>query len=282
MKNFFEEKIEDFESYLIDVRGYSELTAKTYLLNLWEAFKFIDIEKLSENEYEWNLIAYRTYLREKNKKTISKKISIIRSFCKYLKEVGYNIFLIADDSVKIPKTLPKPIAFRHIKEALSKAKEDERIIIFLIYGLGLRISEVASIKIENIKKEWIRIEGKGKKTREIPILPAVREEIEMYLKNSGSKIYLFEKDNRPVSQSALRYKVEKAFKRVGIKATPHQLRHSFATDILNRGGRITDVSKLLGHSSLATTEIYTKLNNRHKLESYMKSHPMVKDIDESF
>ncbi len=282
MKNFFEEKIEDFGSYLIDVRGYSELTAKTYLLNLREAFKFIDIERLFENEYEWNLIAYRTYLKEKNKKTISKKISIIRSFCKYLKEVGYNIFLTADDSVKIPKTLPKPIAFRHIKEALSKAKEDERIIIFLIYGLGLRISEVASIKIENIKKEWIRIEGKGKKTREIPILPAVKEEIEMYLKNSGSKIYLFEKDNKPVSQSALRYKVEKAFKRVGIKATPHQLRHSFATDILNRGGRITDVSKLLGHSSLATTEIYTKLNSRHKLESYMKSHPMVKDIDESF
>ncbi len=281
MKSFFEDEISDFISYLTEVRGYSPLTAKTYFASLKEAFSYIDISK-EDDVWEWNLTPYRTYLKEKNKKTISKKVSIVRSFAKYLEEVGYNIFLVADDSIKVPKTLPKPISFRHIKEALEKAKDDERVVIVLIYGLGLRISEASNLKLKDISKEWIRVEGKGKKTREIPLLPSVRKEIENYLANNSSTEYLFEKNKKRVCESALRYKIEKAFKRVGIKATPHQLRHSFATDILNEGGRITDVSRLLGHSSLATTEIYTKLNNKRKLESYMKSHPMAKDMDESF
>ena len=281
MKSFFKDEISDFISYLTEVRGYSPLTAKTYFENLKEAFSYIDISR-EDDVWEWNLTPYRTYLKEKNKKTISKKVSIVRSFAKYLEEVGYNIFLVADDSIKVPKTLPKPISFRHIKEALEKAKDDERVVIVLIYGLGLRISEASNLKLKDISKEWIRVEGKGKKTREIPLLPLVRKEIENYLANNPSTEYLFEKNKKRVCESALRYKIEKAFKRVGIKATPHQLRHSFATDILNEGGRITDVSRLLGHSSLGTTEIYTKLNNKRKLESYMKSHPMAKDMDESF
>ncbi len=281
MKSFFKDEISDFISYLTEVRGYSPLTAKTYFENLKEAFSYIDISR-EDDVWEWNLTPYRTYLKEKNKKTISKKVSIVRSFAKYLEEVGYNIFLVADDSIKVPKTLPKPIPFRHIKEALEKAKDDERVVIILIYGLGLRISEASNLKLKDISKEWIRIEGKGKKTREIPLLPSVRKEIENYLANNPSTEYLFEKNGKKVYESALRYKIEKAFKRVGIKATPHQLRHSFATDILNEGGRITDVSRLLGHSSLATTEIYTKLNSKRKLESYMKSHPMAKDMDEPF
>ncbi len=282
MKSFFENKIDDFINYLIEIRGYTPLTASTYSLNLKEAFEFIDIERDQEGGFEWNLTPYRTYLREKNKKTISKKVSIVRSFAKYLKELGYNIFLVADDSIKVPKTLPKPVSFEHIKEALKEADDEERLIIVLIYGLGLRISELANLRLENISKEWVRVEGKGQKTREIPLLSAVRIELEKYLRDRNLKEYLFEDDGKRVGESALRYKIVKAFKRIGVKVTPHQLRHSFATDLLNSGGRITDVSKLLGHSSLSTTEIYTKLNNKRKLDSYMKSHPMAKDMNESF
>ncbi len=282
MKTFFKNKIDDFINYLIDIRGYSELTAKTYSLNLHEAFDYLAIEEIEENFFEWNLIPYRTYLKDKNKKTVSKKISIIRSFVKYLEESGYRIFLIADESIKIPKTLPKPVSFEKIKEALLRADSEERVIILLLYGLGLRISELASLKKDSFLGDWLRIEGKGSKTREIPVLPAVKREVVKYINTVSPKEYLFEKDGERLSENSLRYKVMKCFERVGVKVTPHQLRHSFASDILNKGGRITDVSKLLGHSSLSTTEIYTKLNNRYKLESYMRAHPMVKDMDESF
>ena len=282
MKTFFKNKIDDFINYLIDIRGYSELTSKTYALNLEEALNFIDIEKNEDDFYEWNLTPYRTYLREKNKKTISKKISIVRSFVKYLEEFGYKIYLIADESIKIPRTLPKPISFEKIKEALLKANEEERIIILLLYGLGLRISELSSLKKDIVSKEWVRIEGKGSKTREIPILPIIKRELVKYINIYNPKEYLFERDGEKLSENSLRYKITKSFKRIGIKVTPHQLRHSFASDILNKGGRITDVSKLLGHSSLSTTEIYTKLNNSYKLKSYIRSHPMAKDMDEPF
>ena len=81
-------------------------------------------------------------------------------------------------------------------------------------------------------------------------------------------------EGNSLSSAQLRYRVERAFKRHGIKATPHQLRHSFATELLKEGARIADVSELLGHSSMATTQIYTKLTNSTKLQNYLKAHPL--------
>lgn len=91
--------------------------------------------------------------------------------------------------------------------------------------------------------------------------------------------YLFERSGEKLSESSLRYIVTKSFKNIGIKATPHQLRHSYATILLNNSARIADVSELLGHSSMATTQIYTKLANVTKLDQYMKAHPLCKEID---
>ena len=80
-----------------------------------------------------------------------------------------------------------------------------------------------------------------------------------------------------MNAAQLRYRVEKIFKKHGIKATPHQLRHSFATHLLDNGARISDVSELLGHASMATTQIYTKLANSKKLQEYMHAHPLAQD-----
>ena len=93
---------------------------------------------------------------------------------------------------------------------------------------------------------------------------------------TGTKKYLFEKNNAPLNSAQLRYKITNIFKAHGIKTTPHQLRHSFATHLLNSGARIADVSELLGHATMATTQIYTKLADSKKLEEYLKAHPLTK------
>jgi len=98
--------------------------------------------------------------------------------------------------------------------------------------------------------------------------------LEEYIASERPKQYLFEKKGKPLSAGQLRYRVQKLFATHGIKATPHQLRHSFATHLLHHGARISDVSELLGHSSMATTQVYTKLASAKKMETYMKAHPL--------
>ncbi len=273
MKNFFKKEIERFLQYKKTVKGFSENSYKTYELNLKEALEYIDMEKV-DSLFIVNLMPYRLKISTKNKKTIAKKISIVRSFISFLQDNSYKIKLIGDDLIKVPKTLPKPIDFKYIKEALNSCNEEERLIILFLYGFGLRISELSNLKKENIKNSWIRVTGKGEKTRNIPILLSIKAEIDKYLIQKKTFIYVFEKNGRRLSENSLRYKVNKIFKQIGIKATPHQLRHSYASDLLNRGGRISDVSMLLGHSSLSTTEIYTKLDSSYKLKNYKKAHPL--------
>ncbi len=275
MKSFLKNSVERFLNYKKKVKGFSDTTLKTYRLNLLEAIEHLDVTKERE-KIILQLMPYRLYISDRDKKTIAKKISIIRSFVEFLKNDGTDIKLLNDESIKLPKTLPKPIEFRYIKEALKVADEEEELIILLLYGFGLRISELSNLKIEDIKNDWIRVKGKGDKTRNIPILPLVKDKIESYLKKNIKKVYLFEKNGKKLSENSLRYKVNKIFGKIGIKVTPHQLRHSYASDLLNNGGRISDVSKLLGHSSMSTTEIYTKLDSEYKLKNYKMAHPLSK------
>ena len=146
----------------------------------------------------------------------------------------------------------------------------------MFYGLGLRISEVTTIKLVDVKEKWIQVSGKGNKVRELPLLASLQYLIKRYTAEYSPKKYLFEKGNSPMNTAQLRYIITKLFKSVGIKATPHQLRHSFATHLLNNGARISDVSELLGHETMATTQVYTKLGSVKKMQEYMNAHPLAK------
>jgi integrase/recombinase XerC len=183
----------------------------------------------------------------------------------------------ADESVKVAKTLPKPISHKHIVEALELAEFYERFVVTMLYSLGLRISELASLKLSDISDEWVRILGKGNKHRDVPLLQTTRALIDEYLSNNCPKIFLFEANDERLSENSLRYTVNKVFKKVGLKVTPHQLRHSYATALLNGSAPIADVSELLGHSSMATTQIYTKLGSALKQQNYNKAHPLCGD-----
>ena len=262
-----------FLEYLEEIRGYSDLTIKSYDESITEALRHIDIS-YAENRFLFNLMPYRIYISELNAKTISKKLSAIRSFCSYLNENDIAVTLKADESVKIAKTLPKPISHKHIMEAISKADLQEKLVVVMLYTLGLRISELVSLELENIDSQWIRVLGKGNKQRDIPLINSTKMLIDEYLRNFNANKFLFEKNGEKLSENSLRYMVNKVFKNVSLKVTPHQLRHSYATSLLNSGAPIVDVSELLGHSSMATTQIYTKLGSALKQENYNKAHPL--------
>jgi len=267
MKNFLKKEAAKFLKFVRQT--HSKQTLRTYEGVLKEAIDFIEIENNAID-----ITPYRLHIANLNKKTIAKKISALRSFFEFLEQEGFKYKIIGDEHIKVPKTLPKPVNIEYIKEALRVANMDEYLAVMVIFSLGLRISEAANIKLSDIKGDWIEIRGKGSKTRILPLHPKLKEFIGKYLKIHPKKEYLFEKDGRKLNDANLRYIIQKAFKKIGIHVTPHQLRHSFATYMLDKGARINDVSELLGHEFISTTQIYTKLNNSLKLKNYLKAHPL--------
>lgn len=274
MKKLIYTKRLAFLQYLEDIRGYSDLTIKSYDEVLMESLDVIEIIE-KDNQTIFNLMPYRIKISSLNSKTISKKLSAIRTFVNYLNQENMNVILQADDSVKVAKTLPKPVSHKYIIEALKDASLHETLIVTMLYTLGLRISELSSLKLDDISGDWIRVLGKGNKQRDVPLIAYVKELIDEYLKLNFQKKFLFEVNDERLSENSLRYTVNKVFKKIGLKVTPHQLRHSYATELLNNSASISDVSELLGHSSMATTQIYTKLGSALKQQNYNEAHPLM-------
>ena len=273
MRNSIDKHKKAFLLSLQEYRGYSDLTIKTYDESLKEALQYIEIAEEKE-QIIFNLMPYRIHIAGLNAKTISKKLSAIRSFCNFLNEQNMNVVLLADESIKVAKTLPKPVSHEHILEALQQCNLEEKLLVMMLYTLGLRISEISSLERKNISSEWIRVIGKGNKQRDIPLLKITKDLIDEYLSTFMVKKFLFEKKGERLSENSLRYMITKIFRRVALKVTPHQLRHSYASSLLNAGAPIADVSELLGHSSMATTQIYTKLGSALKQQNYNKAHPL--------
>jgi len=274
VKEKFQQYKEDFLAYLLDIRGYSETSVITYEIALRQMMQ-VSHFYVEDSITILDITPFRFKIVKNNKKTIVKKLSAIRSFVKYLDDqMHLPVKLIADESIKVPQSLPRPIEEIYIKEVLDKANLEDKLLITMLYSLGLRISELSELKLENIRGEWVQIQGKGNKVRELPLLESVQRLIAVYLQVKIPKRYLFEKGNVPLNAAQLRYKLTKLFKKAGLKVTPHQLRHSFATHLLNNGARIADVSELLGHETMATTQVYTKLGSVKKMQEYMKAHPL--------
>jgi integrase/recombinase XerC len=257
-----------------DIRGYSETSAITYEIALRQ---MAEVSEFFEDSGKWilDITPFRLKIAQNNKKTIAKKLSAVHSFVNYLQDQrAMTLKLIADESVKVPQTLPKPIEEQYIEEVLMDTGLRERLLIMMLYGLGLRISELSGMRLEDIHEEWILVHGKGSKVRQLPLLPELQSLIKVYKDRYLPRRFLFEKGGANMNQAQLRYILTKPFKAKGLKVTPHQLRHSFATHLLNNGARISDVSELLGHSSMATTQVYTKLGSTKKLKEYLGAHPL--------
>lgn len=275
MKEKFYKYLEEFCEYLLDLKNYSPLTVKTYKQPIEEAIKISEIYE-ENGKTIFDITKFRIQVASLNPKTINKKISSINSFVSYLDSKHIDIKLVGNNTIKSPQTLPKPIQTKNIFESLENATLEEKLIIVFIYSFGVRISELATLKLKDIKQNAIQVTGKGNKQREIPSNPVANNLLQEYLSFYTPSEYLFEENSKALTKRQIQYRLEKAFRKIGIKATPHQLRHSFATDLLNDGARINDISELLGHSSLKATGIYTKLTTNTKLKQYNIAHPLNK------
>ena len=160
----------------------------------------------------------------------------------------------------------------------SKISDRDKLIIEIFYSTGLRREELINIKIQDIflQEGLIKILGKRSKERLIPILPSLSKNLKIFISNNNNSKYLFEtKILKKISVSTVYRLINKYFRLVSskVKVSPHVLRHTFATHMLNNGADINTIKEILGHSSLSSTQIYTKIKLPKIVNDYNKSHP---------
>ena len=156
MRSKLQDASEEFLNYLFDVRGYSETSIVTYEIALRQMFEASQIYQ-EDGFTVLDITPFRLKIVKNHKKTIVKKLSAIHSFTKYLEDQCHmHIKLIGDESIKVPQSLPKPIEENYIDEVLDKASLEEKLLISMLYGLGLRISELSMLKLSDIKRGGYR------------------------------------------------------------------------------------------------------------------------------
>jgi integrase/recombinase XerC len=228
-------------------------------------------------------------------KGIQRALAAVRSFFKFLarENILENAAPRSLRTPRIKRGLPRPLSERDAKAAIELAGEKtskntpewiplrDTALITLLYGAGLRISEALSLKRGDVPlAAALTILGKGRKERVIPVLDQVRDAVDIYFKklpHTGAKdTPLFvSRTGRPMSPREAQLLMQRLRSALGLsdRATPHALRHSFATHLLANGGDLRAVQELLGHASLSTTQTYTEIDVRKLMEAYEKAHP---------
>ena len=274
--------VADYLSFLKKNLNFSDNTIISYQSDLDDFFSFLEKNKTNyKNINKDDVTSYLKYLDEKKltNQTVSRKISCLRSFYNYLekeKMVNENIFKNIRNP-KIRRKLPNYLSYEELRIIFDSIDDiEKRLIIEIFYATGCRVSELINIKIQDIDftKNTIRIYGKGSKERIVYFGEYAREYLDKYLRKQEKSKYLFTtKKKEKYTVNEVERIIKDIVKNLSIKThvTPHTLRHTFATHLLNNGADIKSVQELLGHSSLNTTGIYTHLTNERVKEVYLKT-----------
>jgi len=277
--------LERFINYLHVEKGHSENTLISYRRDIKEYMEYLKKNNIPAEKAVANHI--EDYLFSLNERLVSASIAralaAIKSF--------YN-FLLLDDIVdsnpaddintpKIPEKLPSVLSRREVEQLINAAENGkDRLIIELFYATGARVSELINLKVENFDFEegWVSIFGKGRKERFIPLGKNMRNLILNYIKLKELKpsSFLFSKKNgKKITREGVWKIITKCSKKAGInkEVTPHTLRHTFATHLLENGADLRIIQELLGHSNIDTTQIYTHVNRKNMKEMHRKYHP---------
>ena len=278
-----------YEDYLNYEKNFSKHTVSAYLrdVKVFEKFLAQNDCKIS-NEINYSFIRqWIVSLSEKrySKTSINRKIASLKSYFNFL----VNIDIIESSPLKGHKNLKSsskiviPFSEDEIMQVFEnfndyKISDRDKLIIEIFYSTGLRREELINIKIQDIflKEGLIKILGKRSKERLIPILPSLSKNLKNFISNNNNSKYLFEtKKLKKISVSTVYRLINKYFRLVSskVKVSPHVLRHTFATHMLNNGADINTIKEILGHSSLSSTQIYTKIKLPKIVNDYNKSHP---------
>ncbi|MFK5882974.1 MAG: tyrosine recombinase [Candidatus Izemoplasma sp.] len=291
-----------FKAYIEMERSYSKNTLTSYIEDINNLIHFLDQEEFGDLLSVTPRIArfYTTSLHETySPRTIARKISSLRSFYNFLNKENI-LKLNPFREVELPKKekkLPKFIypeeiesIFNSIDTSNALGKRNKLIFEFL-YGTGVRVSELCSIKIKDIDfyQNLVLIHGKGSKDRYIPIHNLLSKEIESYLLQVRPEFIkrAVEKENAylllnfkgtTLTPRGVRLIINQIIENSEetVKISPHTLRHTFATHLLNNGADLRSVQELLGHSHLSSTQIYTKVTKEKLKSSYLSAHPRAK------
>lgn len=284
------EYIGKFIEYLND-KNYSKYTIHSYQKDLSFFEEFLNREKVEIVKVDYSLLRkYLTVLYEKNysKKTIARHISTLKSFYKYLtkiKKIETNPMILIK-TPKLDKRLPKFLNYDDLEKILSipdtttfLGKRDA-LILELLYSTGVRVSELIAIKISDINfyDHTIFILGKGNKERYVMFGSKALDKMNDYLnarKNIQTDYLIVNRYGNPITDRGIRKIMDMILKKASLsyKISPHTLRHTFATHMLDSGADIEIVKELLGHESLSTTQIYTHVTSESLKRVYDNTHP---------
>ncbi len=301
------ELADTFLSYLARVRNYSPNTAAAYAQDLdcfliWASNCGIDVLQATHRDF-------RRFLSSLSgagyaKTTVNRRFSAVRSFYSWLVREGViesNLAAVVS-SPKLPKPLPHVLSQEDVEKLLECADAStpagalDAALVELLYASGARIGEVASLDVDRIdfSDKSVRLFGKGSKERIVPLYPAALHALDAYLAHARPVLLANHKGGLTVEEAAdaqralfinargarmsersLRSRFEKLLARAGLAgmATPHTMRHTFATEVLDGGADLRSVQEMLGHASLSTTQIYTHLTPERLREVSLQAHP---------
>ena len=304
MEALLNQKINDWLETLKKIRGLSENTLISYKNDFDKFICFLnqhlssevtvqELKKLSKSDFRSFLSDQRN--KNINSTSIARVISSLKSFFNFLLDEGEieDSVIFTIKTPKLKKSLPRPINSELAIQTINNAVEIEKIkwvglrnksILLLLYGCGLRISEALNLNYSDLSdQEHLVIKGKGNKERIVPIMNYIKKNIDLYVENCPKQfepndpLFVGKRFGR-LSPRIIQYALEKIRQNLSLPetATPHALRHSFATHLLESGGDLRTIQELLGHSSLSTTQKYTKVETGRLYETYTKAHPLAK------
>lgn len=298
MTSLFSEARQQFLHYLEAIKNSSTHTIRNYGNDLKALKNFLESEKITLTKLDQlDKRVLRSFLahQELGKRTLLRRIATLRSFFKYLKrdkKIAHNP-MEEIDTPKLEKALPSSLSYDQVERLLSQPDTTtglgfrDRCIMELLYSSGLRISELALLNKSDFDQTnlRLRVQGKGKKQRMLPITQSAANWIKDYLNHPERKADERDKEaiflNRFGDRITVR-SLDRNFAKyllasgLSLSVTPHTIRHTIATHWLEKGMDLKTIQLLLGHTSLATTTIYTKVSSRLKREVYQKSHPSMR------
>ena len=295
--------IDEFILWLEAERRYSPLTVRNYRRDVDDFVAFCGVTHSTfdprsirrEDIEEWMV-----YLGEERKlkvSSINRTMASLRTFWRWMLAHGHveRDLMKTLKQFKTPKRLPTFVPDTRMDDVIAELREDiasedferlrDALIILLIYTAGLRLSELVNANMSDVSADYatLRVMGKGRKERVQPLLGSLRQVIEKYFIQISSqnictgqkKALILSKKGERISRRTVERIVDRKLKGVGVqgKTSPHVLRHTFATRVLNEGGDLREIQELLGHSSLKATQVYTHLDIERLKHTYAMAHP---------